>query len=71
MRGLRHIEQHAERTQRELDIRSNLREWDNEFPYAHHELIIRYAAGILASNLAVIAVSWIRGRGHHPSRRNY
>ena len=76
MRGIRNLEQRAQRSQRELDIRSNLRQWDREFPYFHHELIIRYAAGILASNAAVIACSLLRdglfgktgGKGNHPRR---
>ena len=39
MRGLRSIQQTSERAQRELEIRSDLRRWDEEFPFMHHELI--------------------------------
>lgn len=51
MKGLRKIEEHAEKMEREIDIRSDLRRWDNEFPYMHHELVVRYAAGFLASSM--------------------
>mmetsp|Transcript_34035 Transcript_34035/g.81809 ORF Transcript_34035/g.81809 Transcript_34035/m.81809 type:complete len:125 (+) Transcript_34035:203-577(+) len=48
-RGVRQIEQTAERTQREVDIRSSLRDWDNSFPEIHHELIVRWVAGAVVS----------------------
>ena len=38
-RGLRRIQQSSERVQRELDIRADLRRWDEEFPFMHHELV--------------------------------
>ena len=49
MRGVRAVEQGAERTQAEFDLRSNLRKWDNDFPEIHHELIVRWGCGLLAS----------------------
>ena len=49
MRGIRTLEQTAERTQREIDIRSDLRRWDNDFPELHHELIVRWLAGAIVS----------------------
>uniref|UniRef100_A0A7S2MVT6 Uncharacterized protein n=2 Tax=Helicotheca tamesis TaxID=374047 RepID=A0A7S2MVT6_9STRA len=61
MRGLRSLEQSAERTRRELDIRSDLRQWDEEFPFAHHELIVRYAVGALASTAAIFIYGKARG----------
>lgn len=35
--------------QREMDIRSDLRRWDNDYPELHHELIVRWVAGALVS----------------------
>mmetsp|Transcript_25107 Transcript_25107/g.36886 ORF Transcript_25107/g.36886 Transcript_25107/m.36886 type:complete len:116 (+) Transcript_25107:177-524(+) len=67
MKGLRNLEQRANRTSRELDIRSNLRRWDEEFPYLHHEVIVRYAAGFLASSFVLAVYDSIRGA--RPSRR--
>lgn len=49
MRGYRSLEQGAERAQREVDIRTELRQWDNEFPQIHHELIVRWICGAIAS----------------------
>ena len=67
MRGLRSLEQNAEKIDRELRIRSELRKWDEEFPYFHHEMVVRYAAGFLASSAAMLLYGFIRG--HHGSRR--
>ena len=69
MRGLKQIEQKAERVQWELDIRSNLRQWDEEFPFIHHELIVRYVAGILASNMVSMIFHAMRGRGGDSRRK--
>ncbi|KAL7464365.1 hypothetical protein ACHAXS_004695 [Conticribra weissflogii] len=60
MRSLRSLERDSDRISKELDIRSNLRKWDEEFPYFHHELIVRYAAGILASAVTVMACDKMR-----------
>ena len=49
MRAVRNMEQSSERTRREIDIRSELRQWDNEHPELHHELIIRYLCGVVVS----------------------
>lgn len=49
MRVYRSVEQGVERTQAELDLRANLRKWDNDFPEIHHELIVRWGCGLLAS----------------------
>merc|ERR550539_446910 len=59
-RRLRSIEQIGEKAQRELQIRDNLRQWDVEFPYLHHELIIRYMAGFLASTMILSLYNTIR-----------
>ena len=32
-----------------MDIRADLRKWDNEFPEIHHELIVRWVAGAAVS----------------------
>jgi hypothetical protein len=49
MQGIRSIEQQTERTSRELDIRSQLRQWDRDYPQIHHELIVRYICGAIVS----------------------
>jgi len=49
MRGVRCVQQSAERTQAEIDIRNSLRRWDNEFPEIHHEILVRWAVGALVS----------------------
>ena len=49
MRGVRSVQQGAERTQAEFDLRSSLRQWDNDFPEIHHEMIVRWGCGFLAS----------------------
>jgi hypothetical protein len=49
MRGMRSLEQQAERANREMDIRSSLREWDRDHPEIHHELIVRYLCGAVVS----------------------
>jgi len=61
MRGIRRIQQSSERTQKELEMRSDLGRWDREFPHLHHELIIRYAAGFLASSASILLYDFIRG----------
>eukprot|EP01082_Thalassiosira_pseudonana_P006280 g5898.t1 g5898 contig20:391643-392433(-) len=60
MRNLRSFERDGDRISKELDIRSELRKWDQEFPYCHHELIVRYCVGFLASALAVFACEKFR-----------
>ena len=55
MRGLRTLEQTSERTQREMDIRNELRLWDRNYPEIHHELIVRWVAGAAVS-LAVTSI---------------
>jgi hypothetical protein len=37
--------------QRELEIRTDLRRWDNDYPELHHELIVRWVAGAAVSVL--------------------
>ena len=59
MRGLRKLEEHVEKTQREIDVRSDLRRWDLEFPHIHHELIVRYVAGFFASHITMLICSSI------------
>ena len=65
MRGVRTVEQAAERAQAEVDLRSTLRKWDNDFPEIHHEMIVRWGCGLLAS----IVVSSIYN-GLKPNSRN-
>lgn len=68
MRNWRSIEMHTEKSQREFDIRQGLREWDEEFPYVHHELIIRYAAGLIAHTAVCAICDWINQRSQSRKR---
>jgi hypothetical protein len=68
MKGWRSLEQSAERKQREIDIRRDLRKWDEEYPELHHELIVRYLAGAAASFLVTTIYNAIRG---HNNKRRY
>ena len=65
---MRTLEQTSERTGRELDIRRDLRRWDQEHPEIHHELIVRYLCGAAVSIVATSLYSSFR-RPSHPSRR--
>ena len=56
---------------KELDIRQELRNWDREFPFFHHELIVRYAAGFLASAVAVSAFGQLRSLFSSSKRSRY
>jgi len=49
MKSWKTLEQSAERTSREMEIRSDLRQWDHDFPEIHHELIVRWVAGAFVS----------------------
>ena len=60
----------TERSQREMDIRSQLRNWDEEFPFMNHELIVRWIAGAVASFVTMSIYQAIRGPDRHRSRRN-
>jgi hypothetical protein len=62
MREWRNLEQSSAKYQRELDIRSQLRQWDEEFPWMHHELIVRYIAGLVVSGVVVSLYQSIRGQ---------
>ena len=68
MRGLRSVQRSSQRIEKEMELRSHLAQWDDEFPYMHHELIVRYAAGFLASAVAVAIYDMIRG-GNEKKRR--
>ena len=59
-RNIRSLERDSDKISKELDIRADLRNWDREFPYFHHELIIRYFAGFMASAMAVAAWGQLR-----------
>lgn len=60
MRTFRSIEQTGERTSRELDIRRDLRQWDQDHPEIHHELIVRWVCGALVSVVATSIYSSLR-----------
>ena len=69
---MRSLERDGDRISKELDIRAELRGWDQEYPYFHHELIVRYAAGLLASSVAVFAWGQVRSLfGLGTKRRSY
>lgn len=36
-----------------MSIRSELRKWDEEVPWMHHELIVRYIVGAIVSGLVM------------------
>jgi len=59
--GWRMIEEQADRTSKEMDIRGELRKWDEEFPFMHHELIVRYIAGFFASTVVMTVYNELRG----------
>eukprot|EP00551_Chaetoceros_affinis_P012284 CAMPEP_0203668792 /NCGR_PEP_ID=MMETSP0090-20130426/5339_1 /ASSEMBLY_ACC=CAM_ASM_001088 /TAXON_ID=426623 /ORGANISM="Chaetoceros affinis, Strain CCMP159" /LENGTH=79 /DNA_ID=CAMNT_0050533329 /DNA_START=129 /DNA_END=365 /DNA_ORIENTATION=- len=61
MRGLRNVQRSSERIEKEMELRSHLAAWDDEFPFMHHELIIRYGAGLLASAAALAVYDLFRG----------
>ena len=79
MSAMRSLEQTADRASRELDIRSDLRRWDNEHPEIHHELIVRYLCGAAISIVATAVYDSLFHRpryygappGSRPTRRNY
>jgi|OM-RGC.v1.035307001 hypothetical protein len=66
---MRNLEQTGERTTRELDIRRDLRRWDNEHPEIHHELIVRYICGALVSIAATSLYASLRRPSHGSNRR--
>jgi len=70
-RNLRSLERDSDRISKELDIRQELRNWDREFPFFHHELIVRYAAGFLASAVAVAAFGQVRSLFSSSKRSRY
>lgn len=69
MRGIRSVQRSSQRIEKELEIRSHLAQWDDEFPFMHHELIIRYGAGLLASAAAIAVYDLFRSSGR--SRRRH
>mmetsp|Transcript_4265 Transcript_4265/g.10302 ORF Transcript_4265/g.10302 Transcript_4265/m.10302 type:complete len:116 (+) Transcript_4265:231-578(+) len=68
MRGVRSVQQGAERAQAELDIRTSLRKWDNDFPEIHHEMIVRWGCGLLAS---ICVSSFYQALKPQPRNRKY
>jgi hypothetical protein len=62
MKNWRSIESSAEKASREMDIRSDLRRWDQQHPELHHELIVRYLAGVTASALVTAIFDLFRPR---------
>lgn len=65
---MRSVQRGSQRIEKELEIRSHLAQWDEEFPFMHHELIVRYAAGLLASSVALTVYDMFRGDSR---RRRY
>lgn len=67
MKGWRTIEQSFDRADREIEIRNDLRRWDNQFPQIHHELIVRWLCGAVASMVVTSLYNELKPR---PRRRN-
>lgn len=67
MRGIRSAQRGSQKIEKEMELRSHLSQWDEQFPYMHHEMIIRYAAGFLASTLALTIYDLLRSnkKGRH------
>mmetsp|Transcript_5447 Transcript_5447/g.6376 ORF Transcript_5447/g.6376 Transcript_5447/m.6376 type:complete len:110 (-) Transcript_5447:291-620(-) len=61
-RGVKRLEV----AEREFELRSDLQRWDREFPFMHHELLIRYSAGLLASSAALCLYDFLRDRRRKP-----
>lgn len=70
-RGWRQIEQTAERTSREMDIRTELRNWDTQYPEIHHELIVRWVSGAVVSLVITSIYTSIMRPSRSSSRRRY
>jgi hypothetical protein len=60
MRGFRNAQRGSQRIEKEMEFRSNLAQWDEEFPFMHHELIVRYVAGFMASTVALTVYDLLR-----------
>jgi hypothetical protein len=69
MKNWRTIEQSTRKTSRELEIRADLRRWDQQHPELHHELIVRYLTGIIASALVTAVYDVFRPPVSRPTRR--
>jgi len=69
MQQWRNLETNAEKQQKEMEIRNELRKWDEEIPWMHVELIVRCAAGVLARGLFLSLYQSIRGQERQSSRR--
>ena len=68
MKNWRNLEQSTEKKSREMDMRADLRRWDQQFPELHHELIVRYLAGIVASAIVTTIYDTFRPT---PRQRKY
>ncbi len=69
MKGLRNVQRGSQRIEKEMEIRSHLSQWDEDFPFVHHELLVRYAAGLFASTLALTIYDLFRGSNDNKRRR--
>ena len=65
---MRALERSSERTAREMDIRADLRRWDQQNPEIHHELIVRWLCGAAASIIITSIYEAIR-RPNRSERR--
>lgn len=43
-------------------VRNELKLWDEAYPFVHHELLIRWCTGLLASSVAMCTYNFLRGR---------
>ena len=64
MKNWRNLEQSAEKASWEVDIRDAIRRWDERCPLLHHELIVRYVAGSLASTFVSAIFDIFRPPSH-------
>jgi len=65
-RGMKRLEE----VERDMQIRAELKRWDEEFPFMHHQLIVRYASGIVASSIALFVYDHlVRGGSRKSSKR--
>lgn len=64
MKNWRAFEQGTEKSQREMEIRNNLRKWDQQVPEFHHELMVRYLSGVVASSIVSGIYSMFRPSRH-------
>mmetsp|Transcript_24286 Transcript_24286/g.27163 ORF Transcript_24286/g.27163 Transcript_24286/m.27163 type:complete len:118 (-) Transcript_24286:161-514(-) len=69
MRGVRSLEMGGERIQKEMDLRSQLRDWDSQFPEIHHEMIVRWICGAIASGVVTSIYQSMKSQSSRNNRK--